>query len=44
MHLTLIIYGDICVLELILDSLIAVVIKSLSRFFDWILMYDAKMV
>jgi len=44
MYFTLIVYGDVCVLHLILDSLLAVVIESLSHFFGWILMYDAKMI
>lgn len=43
LYLTLIIHSSVCVLHLILDSLLAVVVKSLSLFFGWILMYDAKM-
>lgn len=41
LYLTLIIYSNVCVLHL--DSLLAMVVKSLSLFFGWILMYDAKM-
>lgn len=44
MCMTIIIYGNVYGLRLILDSLLAEVIKSLSHFLGWTLMYDDKTV